>query len=42
MNEGSKILLHDDLEGQSKLEQPLEYQDIADPMTYDIKELFSF
>ena len=30
--------MQDDLE----LQQPLEYQDIADPMTNDIKELFSF
>ena len=37
-NEGAKILLQDDLE----LQQPLEYQEIADPMTNDIKELFSF
>ena len=41
-NEGSKILLQDNLEGQNKLEETLEYQDIADPMTHDIKELFSF
>ena len=35
-NEGSKVLLHEDLEGINK-HQPLEYQDIADPMTNDIK-----
>ena len=35
-NEGSKVLLHEDLEGVNK-QQPLEYQDIADPMTNDIK-----
>ena len=35
-NEGSKVLLHEDLEGINK-HQLLEYQDIADPMTNDIK-----
>ena len=37
-NEDDKIFLQDDLEQK----QPLEYQDIADPITNDIKELFSF